>query len=114
MFALKEKEKVRWRLHKVKIIGVRTLETSKFDGESGLMTNPPKATIKWPENTPLTEAAIFNNTEAWLLTDAEKQALTEGKDWLMPESLKQRFKTVIASMMDLLSDSDEKAINENG
>jgi len=93
---------------KIKVIGVRTLETSKFDGESGLMSNPPKATIKWSETTPLTEAAIFNNTEAWLITDAEKVALTEGKDYLMPEHVKQGLRTVATTILDLLSDEEVK------
>ncbi len=93
---------------KVRVIGVRTLETSKFDGESGLMSNPPKATIKWSETTPLTEATIFNNTEAWLLTDTEKQALTEGKNYLMPEHVRQGLRTVATTILDLLSDEEVK------
>ena len=93
---------------KIKVIGVRTLETSKFDADKAEYCNPPKATIKWSETTPLTEAAIFNNTDAWLMTDAEKVALTEGKDYLMPEHVKQGLRTVATTILDLLSDEEVK------
>jgi len=95
-------------MQKIRITGVRTLETGKFDADKAEYTNPPKATIKWSEKTLLTEAAIFNNTEAWLMTDAEKQALTEGKDYLMPEHVKQGLKTVATTILDLLSDEEVK------
>lgn len=95
---------------KVKVTGVRTLETGKFDANKAEYTNPPKATIKWSETTPLTEAAIFNNTEAWLLTDAEKVALTEGKDYLMPEHVMQGLKTIATTILDLLSDSESEEV----
>jgi len=42
------------------------------------------------------------------MTDAEKQALTEGKDYLMPEHVKQGLRTVATTILDLLSDEEVK------
>ena len=95
-------------MQKIRITGVRTLETGKFDADKAEYCNPPKATIKWSETTPLTEAAIYNNTEAYLLTESEYQALTEGKDYLMPEHVKQGLKMVATTILDLLSDEEVK------
>lgn len=95
-------------MHKVKIVGVKTLETGKFNAETAEMENPCKGTIKWDKGIQLTEAGLYNNTEAWLLTEAEKQALTEGKDYLMPESIRQGLKTVASTILDLLSDKEDK------
>ena len=95
-------------MHRVKIVGVRTLETSKFDGESGEMENPCKGTIKWDKKIPLTEAGMYNNTDAWIMSDSEKQALTEGKSYLMPEHVKQGLKMVATTILDLLSDEEVK------
>ena len=95
-------------MHKVKIVGVRTLETGKFSGESAEMENPCKATVKWNNNVKITEAGIYNNTDVYILTESEYQALTEGKDYLIPEHVRQGLKTVATAMLDLLSDEEVK------
>lgn len=95
-------------MHKVRIVGVKTLETGKFSGESGEMENPCKATVKWDKKIQITEAGIYNNTEAWLLTDAEHQALTEGKNYLMPEHVRQGLRTIATAILDLLSDNESQ------
>lgn len=94
-------------MHKVKVVSVKTLETGKFDADKAEYTNPPKATIKWHENTPLVEVAIYNNQEAILLTVDEYKALTEGKEWLMPEHVRQGIRTLATMLLDLLDDTEK-------
>ena len=42
------------------------------------------------------------------MSDSEKQALTEGKSYLMPEHVKQGLKMVATTILDLLSDEEVK------
>jgi hypothetical protein len=89
-------------MHKVYLKSVRSLE-DKFDKEKADWIEENVATIRF-DNIPFEEAARYNKKQVVILTVSEYEALTEGKDWLMPEEIKQRFKTLMAAMMDLLSD----------
>jgi len=95
-------------MHKIRVVGIKTLETGKFNAESAEMENPCKGTIKFGKEIQLTEAGIYNNSEAWLLTDAEKKALTEGKDWIMPEEVKQGLGTLARMILDILNEGKVK------
>jgi len=95
-------------MHKVRVVGIKTLETGKFNAELAEMENPCKGTIKFSKEIPLTIAGAYNNSEAWLFTDEEKRALTEGKDWIMPETVKQQLKILMAAFMDLLNADEGK------
>ena len=91
-------------MHRIKVVAVKTLESGKFDADKADFTNPPKATIKWNESIPLTEAAIYNNSEAVLMTLAEYETITSGKDWMLPESVRAGIKSVATMLLDLLEE----------
>lgn len=92
-------------MHKIKIVGVRTLETSKFDGETGEMENPCKATLKWDRSVKLTEAGLYNNMDTIIMSQAEYEALTSGKEgYIMPDTVRQALITAINVMKDLLEE----------
>ena len=95
-------------MHKVKVVGVKTLETGKFDADTATWENPCKATIKWNKSTPLTEAAGYNNQDVIIMTADEYNALTEGKDYVMPEAIRQSLLTAIKAMEAVLIDDSEK------
>lgn len=95
-------------MHKVRISGVRTLEAAKFNGDTGEMENPSKGTIKWGQTVPLTEAALYNNTESWLLTDAEFQALTGGKNYSVPVSFIHGLKNIMSIGVDMLNEAENQ------
>lgn len=94
---------------KVKVVGVKTLETGKFDADKAEWTNPPKATVKWSEDTPLIEAAVFNNQEAILMSIKEYEALTSGKNYLIPVEFLEGLKTVTTMLLDLLKDCEKES-----
>ena len=89
-------------MHKVFIKGVRSLE-DKFDKEKADWIAQRVATIRFDE-TPLTEAAAYDKTVGWILTEEEYKGLTQGGNWIMPERTRQALKTVAAAILDMLQD----------
>jgi len=96
-------------MHKVKIVGVRSLETGKFDGETGEMSNPAKGIVKWAGDVQLTEAAVYDKRDAVIMSIAEYEALTSGKDYLRPFELVESLKTVTTLLLDLLKDCEKES-----
>lgn len=90
-------------MHKVYIKGVRSLE-DKFDKEKADWIPQKVATIRFDE-TPLTEAAAYDKTYGYILSEAEYTQLTEGMQggWVMPEHVRQAFMTAINVMKDLIT-----------
>jgi len=103
-------------MNKVKIVGIKTLESGKFNGDTGEMENPAKGTIKFEKGITLREAAIYNNEDAVILTVPEYEALTSGKNLMIPASfviglttLDESLGTVRAIVKDLIDSAKEKA-----
>lgn len=96
-------------MHRVYIKGVRSLE-DKFDKDKADWIPQKVATIRFDE-TPLTEAAAYDKTYGYIITEAEYQQLSGGREgWIMPEHVRQAFITAINVMKDLL----EGGQNESG
>jgi len=93
-------------MHKVYLKSVRSLE-DKFDKEKADWIEENVATIRF-DKIPFEEAARYNKKEVIILTLSEYQALTEGKDYLMPIHIKEGLKTVATTILDLLSDEEVK------
>ena len=97
---------------KVKVVGVKTLETGKFNADKAEWTNPPKATVKWSEDTPLIEAAVFNNQEAILMSIKEYEALTSGKNYLIPVEFLEGLKMIASMILDLIKTCEKEEKKE--
>ena len=97
-------------MHKVYIKGVRSLE-DKFDKEKADWIPQKVATIRFDE-TPLHEAALYDKTYGYVLTEAEYKQLTDGREggWVMPEQVRQAFVTAINVMKDLMEDKEKEVI----
>ena len=94
-------------MHKVKTRNVKRNEGGKFNGDTGLMENPCKGVIKFEESLPLTDVAHYDGLDdCWILTNAEKEALTSGKNWLMPESSRQKILLAIDALKDSLTEDE--------
>lgn len=90
-------------MHRVYIKGVRSLE-DRFDKEKADWIAQRVATIRF-DDAPLTEAAAYDKTVGWILTDEEYKRLTEGREgWNMPENVRQAFITAINVMKDLMEE----------
>lgn len=93
-------------MHRVRIVGVKTLESGKFNGDTGEMENPCKGTIKWEKAIPLTEAGRYNNTEAVILTQEEYDALTSGKKLILDMRFLDFFKTIRTVADDAITEAE--------
>ena len=96
-------------MHKVKIVGVKTLETPKFDADTAQWENPVKGTVRWGKEVSLASAAIYNGQDVVIMTVDEYNRLVEGKDFAMPEEMRQAMKTAITVMMDILDGKEKGA-----
>lgn len=93
-------------MHKVKVVGVKRLESGKFNGDTGEMENPVKGVIKWGRDVHLTEAGLYDSCEAILMTVAEYENLTSGKDWSMSESTRQGIRALATTLLDFLEEKE--------
>jgi len=97
-------------MHYVTIVGVGTNEVSKFDADKAEWMNPAKGKIKWDETVDVTEAGVYNNCgtgkkpKAVIMSVAEYEALTSGKNWLMPEASRQKILLAIDALKDALTE----------
>lgn len=96
-------------MHKVKARKINRNESGKFNGDTGLMENPIKGIIKFDDTLPLTQVAHYDGLDdAWIMTNEEKEALTSGKNLMIPASfvmklltLDEALETVRAILEDL-------------
>lgn len=94
-------------MHKIKARKINRNESGKFNGDTGLMENPIKGIMKFDDTLPLTEVAHYDGLDdCWILTNAEKEALTSGKNWLMPESSRQKILLAIDALKDSLTEDE--------
>ena len=99
-------------MHKVTIVGLGTLQTGKFDADKAEYVNPVKAAIKWDIGLDLEEVAKYNNCgvgqklKAVIMMADEYEALTSGKNWLMPESSRQKILLAIDALKDSLTEDE--------
>ncbi|MBT9138985.1 MAG: hypothetical protein DDT31_01565 [Syntrophomonadaceae bacterium] len=97
-------------MHFVTIVGIGTNEVPKFDADKAEWMNPAKGKIKFDENVDVTEAGIYNNCgtgkkpKAVVMTMAEYEAVTSGKNWLMPEVARQKILLAIDALKDALTE----------
>ncbi len=109
-------------MHRVTIVGVGTNEVAKFDADKSEWLNPAKGKIKWDTNVDVTEAGIYNNCgtgnkpKAVIMTEAEYDALTSGKNLMIPASfalklitLDEALETVKTILEDLKDNAKESA-----
>jgi len=84
-------------MHYVTIVGVGTNEVPKFDADKAEWMNPAKGKIKWDETVDITEAGVYNNCgtgkkpKAVIMSQAEYEALTSGKNLSVPETVLDRL-----------------------
>ena len=71
-----------------------------FDAEIGDMVSQVKATVRF--SCPVTSAGIYHERDIIILTPEEYEALTTGKNYLVPQSVIEGLKTVSHMTLDLL------------
>jgi len=93
-------------VHKVKIVGVKTLESGKFNGDTGEMENPCKGIIKWDKSIEITEAGKYNNKDCIILTTAEYEAIASGRNTIVPTEFIGALKTIGTAVLDLVQEAE--------
>ncbi len=107
-------------MHKVKSRKINRNESGKFNGDTGLMENPIKGIIKFDDTLPLTQVAHYDGMDdCWIMTNEEKEALTSGKNLMIPASfalklitLDEALETVRAILEDLKDSTKEEGKGE--
>jgi hypothetical protein len=90
-------------MHKVYLKGVRSLE-DKFDKDLGWVEENV-ATIRF-DKIPFEEAAKYNKKLVVIMTEAEYEALTSGKNYVVPQQVVEGLKTMAAMTLDLLKECE--------
>ena len=94
-------------MHKIKVRNLKRNEVGKFDPEIAGWRNPYKAVIKFDDLLKLPELAHYDGTDdCWILTATEYEALTSGKNWLMPEKSRQSILLAIDALKDALAEQE--------
>lgn len=98
-------------MHKVKARKINRNESGKFNGDTGLMENPIKGIIKFDDTLPLTQVAHYDGMDnCWIMTNEEKETLTSGKNWLMPEASRQKILLAIDALKDSLTEESAEEV----
>jgi hypothetical protein len=92
-------------MHKIKVRNLKRNEVGKFDPDVSDWRNPYKAVIKFEDLLRLPELAHYDGLDdAVIMTLAEYEALTSGKNWLMPEKSRQSILLAIDALKDSLTE----------
>ena len=91
-------------MHKVYCKGIRSLE-DKFDKEKADWVEENIGTIRF-DKIPFEEAARYNKKQIVIMTVEEYAALSDGKDYVMPETVRQSLLSAIKAMEAVLIDEE--------
>lgn len=89
-------------MHKAFCQSVVGLKKS-FDAEIGDTVAQVKATVRF--KCPVTEAGIYHEKDVVMMTPEEYEALTSGRNFLIPESFIQGLDTLRTIIQDLVDEA---------